>query len=682
MKTIFKIILIPLMVAFIIFACSKDDDTSSPVAIPAASLSSISPESGIKEVEVTLVGENFGTDKSKVKVFFNTTEAVVQSVTNTQIKTVAPSNGSSGAIKIVVNGKTVSGPVITYLEPTLSSITPESAQQGAKITFIGSNFGTDASKIKVFFTDRSMNNPNEIEAVVESVSNTEVVVVVPEQAVTGNVRMEVDGSKLAGPEFTLLELTLTDYIPKSGPVGTEVTLIGNTFGTDATKIQVFFNDIEATIQSLTDTEIKVLVPEGATTGDLDIITENDGLGVPFTVLPEIVSISPESGIKESVVTINGSSFGTNITSVEVFFNGKQAEVLTVENNKITTTVPPKAFTGLIKVFVDGTELTGPEFVYIVSEIGVSTIAGSSIGYKDGIGSAAQFRSPQGIEVDEVGNLYVADTENHILRKITPNGDVTTLAGFGGESGEKDGTGAEARFMGVNDIAFTAAGDMLVTDSNTHKIKRVTTAGVVTTFAGSGLNGSDNGPALSATFQQTSGVAIDSQGNVYVVEIDKHNIRKISASGEVSLFAGGTQAGTTDGNGTNARFNRPFGIAVDTKDNLYVTTDSGTHLIRKITPNGDVTTIAGSTKGFADGQESVAQFFYPTGIAVDKQGDIYVTDENNNRIRKISSEGNVTTLAGDGTTAIFSSPEGIAVDANGDLFIADRSNYRIVKITQE
>ncbi|MGB5648181.1 MAG: IPT/TIG domain-containing protein [Muriicola sp.] len=682
MKTFFKISLLTVLTAFLFFACSKDEDEPDPQPIPKATLSSISPNQGIKETEVTISGTNFGTDKSKIQVLFNTTEAPVQSVTNTQIKVLAPSNGSTGAIKVSVYGTIVTGPVFTYLQPTLSSISPESAKKGTEITFIGGNFGTDASKIKVFFTDRSMNNPNESEAVIESVSNTEVVVVVPEQTMTGNVRMEVDGTQLAGPEFTLLELTLTDYFPKSGTVGTEVTLTGNTFGTDPTKIQVLFSGIEATIQSLTDIEIKVLVPEGATTGDLNIITEDEGLGVPFTVLPGIASISPESGIKESEVTINGNSFGTNIASVEVYFNGKEAEVLSVNDTQINVKVPVKAFTGLVKVIINGTELIGPIFTYIVSEIEVSVFAGSGIiGFADGIGTAAQFRSPQGIAIDDLGDLYVADTENYILRKITPNGDVSTLAGVGGELGDIDGTGSEARFRSVNAIVFNSSGDMIVSDNSNHKIKKVSTAGIVTNFAGSGSNSSTNGPALSATFQQTSGVAIDSEGNVYVVEINNHSIRKISVSGEVSLYAGGTQSGTADGNGTDARFNNPYGIAIDKEDNLYIT-DSSVGLIRKIAPNGDVTTLAGSTSGFADGQGTAAQFSFPTGITVDKQGDIYVTDVSNNRIRKISPEGNVTTLAGDGTTTQFNQPQGITIDAFGDLYVADRSNNRILKITQE
>jgi len=478
--------------------------------------------------------------------------------------------------------------------------------------------------------------------------------------------------------------TVSSISPESGTKTTAVTINGANFGSDASKVKVFFNNTEATVQSVTNTQIKTTAPENASTGAVKVTVNGTSVtGPQFTYLePKVNSISPESGPKETIVTISGSTFGANQNVVSVFFNDKEAEVQSVNDTEIKVKVPVKAFTGLVKIIVDGAELTGPEFVYIVSEIEVSTIAGSGIiGFADGIGTAAQFRSPQGIAIDDLGNLYVADTENYILRKITPNGEVSTLAGVARILGDTDGTGSEAKFMSISDIAFNISGDMIVTDQNTHKIKKVTTDGIVTTFAGTGENGSNNGPALNATFKATTGVAIDSQGNVFIVESNSHSIRKISTSGEVSLFAGGGQAGTTDGNGTAARFTFPRGIAVDAADNLYVT-GVQSHLIRKITPNADVTTIAGGTQGFADGQGTAAQFDVPSGIVVDKQGDIYVVDSKNNRIRKISPDGNVTTIAGDGSTTLFNQPQGITIDGLGDLYVADRSNHRILKITQE
>ena len=677
MKRISKIILLSVLTAFLFFACSKDEDEPEPQPIPKTTLSSISPDQGIKETEVTISGTNFGTDKSKVMVLFNTTEAVIQSVTNTQIKVLAPINGSTGAIKVSVDGVSVSGPIFTYLQPTLSSVNPESGPKATQVTFTGSAFGTDTSKVQVYF--------NDIEAVVHSVTDTQVVAVVPDNATTGVVKIIVDGTELTGPEFTLLTPSLVGFTPEKGPVGTEITITGSTFGTDVSKVQVFLDEeLELAIKSISDTEIKVDIPIESISGIISIIVDGTELiGNEFVLEAAITGIEPESGIKGTEVTINGSSFRTlaGMGPIKVFINDKEAQITSVLDDQIKVIVPAKAFSGNVKVIIKDDEYIGPVFNYIVSEVEVTTFAGNqSIGFNDGVGTAATFRSPAGIAIDDLGNIYVADRGNYILRKITPNREVTTIAGVGGQLGDVDGTGSEARFSGVNAIAFTESGDMLVSDSGNHKIKKVTTAGVVTTFAGTGLNGSNNGPALSATFKQISGVAIDSQGNVFVVESDNHSIRKISPSGAVSLFAGG-QNGFNDGNGTNAQFTFPRGIAVDAADNLYVT-DSGSNLIRKITPNADVITIAGSSVGFADGQGTAAKFNGPSGIVVDKQGDIYVVDRNNNSVRKITPDCNVTTIAGGGSTYDFDSPLGITIDALGDLYVADLAKHRIQKITQE
>ncbi|MBD1259359.1 IPT/TIG domain-containing protein [Maribacter polysiphoniae] len=678
MKTISKIILLSVLTAFLFFACSKDEDEQEPQPIPKTTLSSISPNQGIKETAVTISGINFGTDKTKVKVLFNTTEAVIQSVTNTQIKVLTPINGSTGAIKVSVDGVSVSGPIFTYLQPTLSSVDPESGPKATQVTFTGSTFGTDASKVQVFF--------NDIEAVVESVTDTQVVALAPDNATSGVVKLIVDGTELTGPEFTFLTPTLVGFTPESGPVGTEVTITGSLFGTDTTKVQVFLDEeLELEIKSISDTEIKVDIPNESISGIISIIVDGTELiGNEFVLEAAITGIEPESGIKGTEVTINGSSFITlaGMDRIAVFINDKEAQITSVLDDEIKVIVPAKAFSGNVKVIIKDDEYVGPVFNYIVSEIEVSTFAGSgSIGFSDGLGTAAQFRSPIAIAIDDLSNIYVADRDNYVLRKITPVGEVSTLAGVGRQFGDIDGTGAEARFNAVNAIAFTKSGDMLVCDANNHKIKKVTTGGVVTTFAGTGINGSSNGPALSATFKGISGIAIDSKGNAYIVERNAHAIRKISTSGEVSLYAGDSQPGTTNGNGTAARFNFPQGIAVDAADNLYVT-DGGTHLIRKITPNADVSTIAGSIKGFTDGQSTTAQFNFPTGIVVDKQGDIYIVDKNNHSIRKLSSDGNVTTIAGDGTTTDFNFPNGITIDALGDLYVTDQLKHRIRKITQE
>lgn len=320
---------------------------------------------------------------------------------------------------------------------------------------------------------------------------------------------------------------------------------------------------------------------------------------------------------------------------------------------------------------------------------VTTLAGSSQGFSDGTGSTAKFDHPIGLATDSFGNIYVADTYNHKIRKITPAGVVITLAGS--TQGFADGPGATAKFYCPQGVATDALDNIYVADSCNNKIRKITPAGVVSTLAGSDLQGFADGIGASAQFFLPIGVATDASGNVYVADQFNNKIRKISQTGVVTTLAGSTQ-GFADGTGAAAQFDNPIGIATDISGNVYVG-DIVNYKIRKITPAGVVSTLAGSTQGFADGIGAAAQFYYPFGVATDATGNVYVADNNNNKIRKISPTGVVTTFAGstqgfaDGTgaTAQFSNPQGVATDALGNIYIsnfADFSNHNIRKITQQ
>lgn len=327
--------------------------------------------------------------------------------------------------------------------------------------------------------------------------------------------------------------------------------------------------------------------------------------------------------------------------------------------------------------------TGGNSVGITSSI-VTSLAGGTAGSANGSGTAAQFQNPYGVASDSNGNTFVVDQNNNAVRKITPAGLVSTLAGGDGP-GYNDGIGISAKFNGPKGIATDALGNIYVGDTGNHRIRKIDVLGNVTTIAGSGTAGFTDGAGTSAKFNSPCGIAIDASGNIYVADYSNYSIRKIDTSGNVTTIAGNGLSGFDDGNGTLAKFSAPFSITMDISENIYVT-DS--NKIRKITSAGIVSTIAGSIVGSNDGEATLAQFNYPFGITTDLIGNIYIADTYNNRIRKISTSGIVSTLTGStigsvdgvGTIAKFSLPTGIAFDSNRNLFVADLLNNKIRKIT--
>jgi hypothetical protein len=346
-----------------------------------------------------------------------------------------------------------------------------------------------------------------------------------------------------------------------------------------------------------------------------------------------------------------------------------------------------------RVQFDSADTGADEAAYAEARYTFATLAGCGSLFADGAGSAARFNAPSGAAVDNGGNVYVADTFNHTIRKISPTGTVTTLAGIPGISGSADGTGSAARFNLPYGVAADNTGNVYVADTYNHTIRKVSAVGVVTTFAGTARqSGSTDGTGSAARFKEPSGVAVDDVGNVYVADASNYTIRKISPAGSVTTLAGmAGSSGRADGTGSAARFYFPFGVAVDHAGNAYVA-DMVNHTIRIVTPAGEVTTLAGSPgySGDADGMGSAARFDHPRGVAVDDAGNVFVSDASNYTIRKISPAGSVSTLAGipgvsgsaDGTNsaARFYFPFGVTVDDAGGVYVADTSNHTIRKVT--
>ena len=391
-------------------------------------------------------------------------------------------------------------------------------------------------------------------------------------------------------------------------------------------------------------------------------------------------------------TVSGLADGTQVT-----LQNNAANPLTITANGTFTFTTPVAYGGSYAVTVatqplwqsclitngNGTVTTNVSNVTLKcvdQPAQVSTFAGSTTsGSADGMGTAASFYNPTGIATDANGNFYVTDSLNKLIRKITPAGLVSTLAG------------SDASFSYPQGIAVDTNNNLYVADPSDHKIYKITSTGAVSTLAGSGKPGSVDATGTAASFNYPQSVAVDTNGNVYVADSGNHKIRKITPAGVVSTLAGSGTFGFVDATGTDASFSYPQGVAVDANGNVYVA-DYGNHKIRKITSAGVVSTLAGSgTPGAINATGIAASFNNPGGVAVDTRGNVYVADTNNHQIRKITPAGVVSTLAGAGATtfgatngigsaALFHYPYSITIDANGNLYVADFDNNQIRKLT--
>ena len=319
---------------------------------------------------------------------------------------------------------------------------------------------------------------------------------------------------------------------------------------------------------------------------------------------------------------------------------------------------------------------------------VTTFAGSAVaGSVNGTGSAAAFYNPNGMVTDSAGNLFVADGSNNQIRKVSPAGVVTSFVGSS-SAGSTDGSGASAQFSLPSGLAIDSGGNVYVGDYFNNMIRKVTPAGVVTTLAGSGLQGSTDATGAAASFFRPWGVAMDSSGNVLVADSGNNKIRRVTPAGVVTTLAGSGAAALTNGTGAAAAFNTPTGLTVDAADNIFVCDDFN-RVIRKVTPGGVVSTFAGSgATGSVNGTGLAATFNTPTSITTDGTGNMYVADRSGRTIRMITPAGVVTTLAGgaggttldgNGSSAGFNYPIGITADAFGHVFVSEDTGNVIRRI---
>jgi sugar lactone lactonase YvrE len=380
----------------------------------------------------------------------------------------------------------------------------------------------------------------------------------------------------------------------------------------------------------------------------------------------ITSLSVTEGPYNTMVNIYGTGFSDPTASNRVFFNGKPAEIYTGHDNEITVYVPLGAGTGNVTITSNGITATGPGFTYQPTEV-VTTFAGNlnTPGSVDGTGGAARFNQVAGLAIDKNGNLYVADSDNLLIRKVTPQGVVTTLAGSG-KSGNKDGSATTASFELPTEIAVDQQGNVFVSDLGS--IRKITPDGTVSTIV-THLN---VGNVLFGSSLAVTGITVDAADNLYITDVANQFIGKVTPDGTVTAISG-IQPLSGNGTITPTAFRNPNSIALDKSGNLFIT--DGT--IWKVTLPNTVSqyAISGPNGGFTD----------PRGLAFDSSGNLYVADTDVGLIKKVATDGTITTFAGGNDVATGSNgpvgkasflfPIGIVVDSSGNIFVADDTQIR-------
>jgi uncharacterized protein (TIGR03437 family) len=399
-------------------------------------------------------------------------------------------------------------------------------------------------------------------------------------------------------------------------------------------------------------------------------------GLGSTVLGS-PTLTVTGGTAQATVIVNGTQLAVGSNSITASYSGDATHSASAASATVTVTQSTPTASG-----------------YTIGTVAGNGIAGST--GDNGLAASAELNGPDGVAMDSAGNLFIADYYNNKVRKVTPAGTITTVAGTGDDgSGGDLGPAISARLSHPSGVAVDNAGNLFIADYMNNRIRKVTPGGTISTVAGNGTEGynGDSIPATSAELWLPIGVAVDSAGNLFIAELTGYRIRKVTPAGTISTVAGNGSPGYNDGPATSAGLNFPTGVAVDGAGNIFIA-DRGNNFIRKVTPAGMMSRVAGNgNQGFSGdgGPATSAALSYPSGVAVDAAGDLFIADAGNNLIRKVTPDGTISTVAGnrtsssggDGgpaTSAGISSPPGVIVDNAGNLFIADFGNNKIRKLT--
>ncbi len=607
------------------------------------------PMNGSVGMQIRISGEGFGSTAAPAEVSINGIQAVVVSVSDTLIVAEIPEKASSGPVTVKVNGKTSSGP--TFRFQSVTGIKPFTGGVGTRVTVTGEGFdGTVAGNIVDF---------NGKAAKVLEAGPTKLIVEAPADVATGPVAVTINGQKTVGPTFTIVPLpTIAMVTPLSGPKGLEMTISGANFSAFVEENVVMINGTVIPVKTATASKLTLMLPGG--TGDGKVVLAVNDQKVEGPQFKDqnlgITTVNPANGLAGTKVTITGAGFSTVASENIVTFNGVPAVVESATETSIVVTTPASLTSGKLVVKRAVLEAQAPnEFL----RAGVQTIYGGP-----GTGSFINYATTS-IAVDSKGNVYLSSRDDATIRRIAPDGKVDIWAGKAGAFGNKNGTLADATFGTINSIVIDANDNMYVSETYSGSIiRKITPDGTVTTLkAGLGYAGqlflNKAGEvyitqlysgilkvyATGATEKPFGGSVgdvcrptIDAAGNIYFVNDDYNPYlsRIIGTGGMDYQYIGQSSDGYQDGPRLSARFGSGLtGTLLDPEGNLLIW-DKWNFSIRKYNfTNGEVTTMMKAANGFQDGAFDQARFSVNvTGFTMGRDGSIYVLDMNNSAVRKL------------------------------------------------
>ncbi|WP_299434567.1 cadherin domain-containing protein [uncultured Aquimarina sp.] len=654
-----KILLKTFVIAIIIFvSCSKDDDNTPINTPPTISTQSFTVSEALESGG--MVGTVLATDANDDELTFTIT------TNSNALFTI----DNAGTIKLAQNGE------LDFETTPVHSIT----------VGVSDGKATVSAEITINVTDANENTTPEIEdvtfEVAEDIDDTFIIGIV--------TATDAENQTL---QFSLVNPTAHNSL-------FEITSSGELSLASGKSL-----DYETTTQYTIEVKVTDGQDEATATVTIEVTDVNEN------VVPEIDNVTFEAAENIDDTVIIGTVTATDAENDPLQFSlvdptvySSLFELTTSGNLSLTTgnsldyeTTTQYAIQVNVSDGINDAQAIITLDVTNIIEVTVEIVAGSTTnasGTADGIGTAARFNIPADVTLNTDGSLYVSDRAISLIRAIDGNASVTTYAGGGPTNA--DGIGTAAGFSGPVGIDNNTNGEIYVADSQSHIIRKIVAGADVTTFAGdTGTNGFVDGDLTDARFASPSGLAIATDGTIYIADRGNHVIRKIS-NGMVTTLAGNGSAGFTDGQGASASFNLPYSIDVDSEGNIYVA-DQGNHSIRKITPSGAVTTIAGNgSAGLENGPGQDAKFSGTIrGITVDDNGNVYVSDTSNQVIRMLINNGgsyDVITLAGlannagymdgDGSIAQFFNPAGITYTSNNILYVTEEGGNRVRKIIVE